>query len=215
MIAGDCLRLPRFYPILDQATLDARGEDLRTLAGELCSAGVEILQYRAKLLSPQEILRGAEAISEAFRGSAALLVLNDRPDLAVLAGWSAVHVGQGDLPVSAARKVFGAKNAWVGVSTHTETQLLEAEQAEPDYIAVGPVFVTGSKRDAEPVVGLDGVRRARALTRKPLVAIGGVTQENARSVMDAGADCVAAIGALLAPGKRPGQIAADFLKLLS
>lgn len=215
MIAGDSLRLPRFYPILDQATLDARGEDLRTLAGELCSAGVEILQYRAKLLSPQEILRGAEAISEAFRGSAALLVLNDRPDLAVLAGWSAVHVGQGDLPVSAARKVFGAKNAWVGVSTHTETQLLEAEQAEPDYIAVGPVFVTGSKRDAEPVVGLDGVRRARALTRKPLVAIGGVTQENARSVMDAGADCVAVIGALLAPGKRPGQIAADFLKLLS
>jgi thiamine-phosphate pyrophosphorylase len=102
----------------------------------------------------------------------------------------------------------------IGVSTHHEAQVIAADASEADYVAVGPVFATSTKADAEPVVGLEGVRRARALTRKPLVAIGGITRENARSVIDAGADSVAVIGGLLAPGEQPGKIAKDFLEIL-
>jgi thiamine-phosphate pyrophosphorylase len=141
-----------------------------------------------------------------------LLILNDRADLALLAGWG-VHVGHEDLAPGDARKVLGTGQV-IGVSTHNEAQVREADAGAVDYVAIGPVFATTSKADTEPVVGLEGVRRARALTRKPLVAIGGITRENARSVIDAGADSVAVIGALLATGERPGRVAKDFLEIL-
>ena len=102
----------------------------------------------------------------------------------------------------------------VGVSTHCQAQVVTADAGCADYVAVGPVFATSSKADAEPTIGLEGVRRARALTLKPIVAIGGITRENARSVMDAGADSVAVIGGLLVKGERPGKVAEDFLELL-
>ncbi len=111
------------------------------------------------------------------------------------------------------RKVLGAGRI-IGVSTHNDSQVTEANAAAADYVAIGPVFTTASKTDTEPVVGLEGVRRARALTQKPLVAIGGITRENARSVLDAGADSVAVIGGLLAAGERPAKIAKDFLEIL-
>jgi thiamine-phosphate pyrophosphorylase len=142
------------------------------------------------------------------------LILNDRPDLAVIAGWDGVHVGHADMSSCDARKVMGAEKHWVGVSTHNEEQVVEAQSWCADYVAVGPVFATSTKGDAEPVIGLEGVRRARALTTKPIVAIGGITRENARSVMDAGADSVAVIGGLLVKGERPGKVAEDFLGLL-
>ena len=183
-------------------------------AEEMRDAGVRLLQYRNKTGSPREILDDAVAIGEVFHGTGCRLVLNDRPDLALLAGWSGVHVGQEDLPPAAVRHVFGEQACWVGISTHTEEQVRAAEQEQPDYIAVGPVFTTGSKADAEPVIGLAGVRRARELTPRPLVAIGGITRANARRVIEAGADSVAVIGALLAIGEHPGKIAAEFLELL-
>jgi thiamine-phosphate pyrophosphorylase len=102
----------------------------------------------------------------------------------------------------------------LGVSTHNGEQVTAADAGCADYVAVGPVFATSSKANAEPVVGLEGVRRARALTTKPIVAIGGITRENARSVMDAGADSVAVIGGLLVKGERPGKVAEDFLWIL-
>jgi thiamine-phosphate pyrophosphorylase len=102
----------------------------------------------------------------------------------------------------------------VGVSTHTDDQVTEADPSDADYIAVGPVFATATKLNAEPVVGLEGVRRARALTRKPIVAIGGITLENARSVIDAGADSVAVIGGLFVPGRSVREVAGDFLEIL-
>jgi thiamine-phosphate pyrophosphorylase len=105
-------------------------------------------------------------------------------------------------------------DAVVGVSTHNEEQVVEAERGVADYVAVGPVFGTATKLDAEPMVGLEGVRRARSLTRKPLVAIGGITLENARSVVDAGADSVAVIGGLFVPGRTVGEVARDFLEIL-
>jgi thiamine-phosphate pyrophosphorylase len=205
--------LPKLYVIADRATLDARGVSVGAFAAELAQAGVGIVQYRDKVSGPQEVLRAAEEISAAFAGRECLLVMNDRADLAMLAGWTAVHVGQDDLPVEAVRDVMGTA-ALVGVSTHDVAQVTAADGSGPDYLAVGPVFGTTTKADAEPVVGLEGVRRARGLTSKPLVAIGGITRENARSVIDAGADSVAVISGLFVPGMSVGAVVEDFLERL-
>jgi thiamine-phosphate pyrophosphorylase len=213
-LAGRCgvKKLPRLYAIADRDTLDARGMSVEEFARELRDAGVRLVQYRDKSGSPQQILRAAEEISQVFAGGEdSVLVMNDRADLALLAGWG-VHVGHLDMSPADVRKVLGA--AVIGVSTHNEVQLAAADAGAADYVAMGPVFATATKADTEPVVGLQGVRWARALTRKPLVAIGGITQENAQSVINAGADSVAVIGGLFAAGERPGKIAKDFLKIL-
>jgi thiamine-phosphate pyrophosphorylase len=206
------MTLPRLYPIVDKGTLDARGIRVREFAREMAQAGVGVLQYRDKVGAPNEVLRAAAEIAAEFAGRDCLMIINDRADLALLAGWG-VHVGHEDLAPGDARRVMGAGKV-IGVSTHHEAQVIAADASEADYVAVGPVFATSTKADAEPVVGLEGVRRTRALTRKPLVAIGGITRENARSVIDAGADSVAVIGGLLAPGEQPGKIAKDFLEIL-
>ena len=205
--------LSPFYAIVDAELLAARGVALQDFARELRAAGVGWLQYRDKAGSPQEVLRAAALLREALAGSGCRLILNDRADLAVLAGFDGVHVGQGDLSPDDARRVVGPSKI-VGVSTHTDEQVRAAELSCADYVAIGPAFATGTKADAEQVVGLEGVRRARALTHKPLVAIGGITRANARSVLDAGADSVAVISGLFAPGESVEQVARDFLELL-
>jgi thiamine-phosphate pyrophosphorylase len=206
------MNLPRLYAIVDRDALDARGMTAGEFAQELRDAGVRLVQYRDKSGSPQQILRAAAEISQVFAGvDDAVLVMNDRADLALLAGWG-VHVGHTDMSPADARKLLGA--AAMGVSTHNEAQVLAADAGAADYVAIGPVFATASKSDTEPVVGLERVRRARSLTSKPLVAIGGITRENARSVIEAGADSVAIIGALLAVGEPPAKIAKDFLDRL-
>ena len=124
-----------------------------------------------------------------------------------------MHVGQGDLAPGDAKRVLGA-DGWVGVSTHTEAQVRAADAGAADYVAIGPVFATGTKADAATVVGLDGVRAARALTEKPLVAIGGITLANCRSVREAGADAVAVISGLFVPGRTVAEVARDFLEVL-
>ena len=207
------MNLPRLYAIADADVLLALGVGLGDFAEELRAAGVELLQYRNKSGSPQEIVRNAGLIREVFSGVRCRLIMNDRADLAVLAGFDGVHVGQGDLSPEAARRVVGA-GRWVGVSTHTEEQVRVADAGCADYVAVGPVFSTGTKLDAEAVIGLEGVRRARGLTKKPLVAIGGITRGNARSVMEAGVDSVAVIGGLMAPGESVEKVARDFLDVL-
>ena len=231
---------PRLYAIVDRATLDARGIGVREFARELREAGVRLVQYRDKVngsppqrtgspgTRPQEILRAANEIDEAFEGAEVTRIMNDRADLAVLAGWDGVHVGQGDLSVDAARRVleptlatmkqprrWGTRSGgMVGISTHNEEQVRAALESEPDYVAVGPVFATVSKANAEPVVGLELVRRARALTELPIVAIGGITLANARSVIEAGADAVAVIGGLFVEGRTVREVARDFLEVL-
>jgi thiamine-phosphate pyrophosphorylase len=205
--------LSRLYAIADAEVLAGRGVALEDFARELRAASVALVQYRDKTGAPQEVLRAAAILQEAFAGTACRLIMNDRADLAVLARFDGVHVGQGDLLPEDARRVVGAQR-WVGVSTHTEEQVQAAELTGADYVAIGPVFATGTKVDAEQVVGLEGVRRARALTRKPLVAIGGITRANARSVIEAGADSVAVISGLFAPGETVEQVARDFLELL-
>jgi thiamine-phosphate pyrophosphorylase len=205
------LKLPRLYPILDMEMLEARGLDIFAFAAELRDAGVTLLQYRDKRGSQEEILRNAKIIQEAFRGVECMLIMNDDPVLAMLSDWNAVHVGQGDAAVVDARRVL-APEGIVGCSTHNDQQVIAAHAARADYIAIGPVFATTSKANAEPVVGLEGVRRARALTSRPLVAIGGITPENAASVIEAGADSVAVIGALLKSDARPGDVVKMFLE---
>jgi thiamine-phosphate pyrophosphorylase len=220
--------IPRLYVIADRETLDRHGVAVGAFAREMAEAGVRLVQYRDKRNGPQEVLRAAEEIAEAFAGTDAVLVMNDRADLARLMGWG-VHVGQGDLLPEDARMVVG--DAVVGVSTHTEEQVVAADPAlaafhsgseNPDpghpefvgYVAVGPVFATATKLDAEAVVGLEGVRWARALTRRPLVAIGGITVGNSASVIEAGADAVAVIGGMFAEGKSVGDVAREFLRVL-
>ena len=203
----------RLYPILDVGLLAERGVRAEAFAWEMRSAGVEVLQYRDKMCGAASFLRNAEVVRRVFAGCGCRLICNDRADLTALAGWDGVHVGQGDLGAEDARRVVG-KGRIVGVSTHTCCQVRAAEASCADYVAIGPVFATGTKLDASAVVGLEGVRRARALTGKPLVAIGGITRENARSVVEAGADAVAVISALVAAGERPGRVAEDFLAVL-
>jgi thiamine-phosphate pyrophosphorylase len=179
----------------------------------MAQAGVGVVQYRDKLGTPEEVLRAVAEIAAEFEGKDCLLILNDRADLALLAGWG-VHVGHEDMDPGDVRALLGERAGVIGVSTHDDAQMMAADVGVADYVAVGPVFATGSKADAEPVVGLEGVRRARALTKKPLVAIGGITRENARSVIDAGADSVAVIGGLLVKGEQPRKLAEDFLEIL-
>ena len=207
------LIISRLYAIADAEILAVRGVALADFAGDLRAAGVGLVQYRDKTGSPQEVLRAAAILRDAMAGSACRLIMNDRADLAVLANFDGVHVGQGDLSPADARRVVGTDRI-VGVSTHTDDQVRRADQSCADYIAIGPVFATGTKLNSDPVVGLDGVRRARALTTKPLVAIGGITRSNARSVIDAGADSVAVISSLFAANQSPEQVARDFLARL-
>ncbi len=204
--------LPRLYAILDAQSTRTQAMTVSNLAGSLRAAGVNLVQYRDKEGSPQEVLAAASALRSVFAGSGCRLLMNDRADLAVLAGFDGVHVGQDDLSVADAVRVLGPGKL-VGVSTHTDQQVRFADASQATYIAIGPVFATGTKPDAAPVVGLEGVRRARALTTKPLVAIGGITRTNARSVVEAGADSVAVIGALFAEGESVEKVARDFLDL--
>lgn len=213
--------LAPLYPILDADLLTARALDLASIANAWQSAGVRLMQYRNKQGNAREMLRDAARIREIFpTNGVTRLILNDRPDLALLADFDGVHVGQGDVPVEDARRIVGVTH-WVGVSTHSSEQVMEADKSDCDYIAYGPIFPTGSKTKPDPTVGLAGLSAARALTAKPLVAIGGITRKNCRSVIDAGADSVAVISDLL-PGiennngssKSARQIVEEFLALL-
>jgi len=177
-------------------------------------AGVTLIQLRAKHLTFGPFLDLAAPMAERCREAGAMFLVNDRADVASLAGADGVHVGQDDLPVDAARRLVG--EGVVGLSTHTQDQVQAALQTSADYLAIGPVFDTTSKgRDAGPVVGLSGVRdtaRTMASEKRPLVAIGGITLEQAPEVIRAGASSVAVISDLLAPDWRTRAI--DYLRVL-
>jgi thiamine-phosphate pyrophosphorylase len=185
----------KLYPILDAALLQRSGLSIETFAHQLRAAGVRFLQYRDKDATDEVVLERAKLLREIFPASDSCLILNDRVGLVRQAGYDGVHVGQEDLSTEEVRALLGPE-VLVGVSTHTEAQLRAANVTTADYVAIGPVYATNSKLVPDPVVGLEGVRAARALTTKPLVAIGGVTGANAASVIEAGADFVAVISAL-------------------
>src|SRR5260370_29868609 len=183
------LVLPRLYVILDAGMLT---EPAGHTAQKLMDAGVKLLQYRAKNAAARELWNESRAIAEAARPAKCIFIVNDRSDVAYLAGADGVHVGQDDLGVEQARRVIGP-DRWVGVSTHSLEQFRKAAASSADYIAVGPIFQTSSKANPDPLVGTDLLRRVRALTGKPIVAIRGVTLERAADGLAAGAECVAGI----------------------
>jgi thiamine-phosphate pyrophosphorylase len=196
------LVLPRLYPILDAGLLLRTGLSIESFARELRAAGIRFLQYRDKDAADGLLLERAAMLRRIFPASDSCLILNDRVPLVLSAGYDGVHVGQEDLSPASARGMLGSEMI-VGVSTHGEGQLLDATVSPVDYVAIGPVFATSSKQVPDPVVGLDGVRAARAITDKPLVAIGGITRANCGAVIEAGADSVAVISDLIQnPGKR-------------
>jgi thiamine-phosphate pyrophosphorylase len=200
--------LPRLYAILDGSFFPNR-EDLFSTAQELSAGGVTLLQYRDKRGNARQMLEQARELKRRVGGSVKL-IMNDRADLCLAAGFDGVHVGQEDLSPEGARRVIG-ENLWLGVSTHNPEQVKEADKTSAAYVAIGPVFSTTSKANPDPVVGLRGVREARALTRKPLVAIGGINRANCRLVIEAGADSVAVISDLM---REPRKSAEDFLRIL-
>jgi thiamine-phosphate pyrophosphorylase len=200
--------LPRLYAILDSSHfLDINA--LCLSASELVAVGVSLLQYRNKSGNARQMLEQTRELKRRL-GSSVKLIMNDRADLCLAAGFDGVHVGQDDLSPAGARAVIGG-SLWLGVSAHNPQQLVEADKTTADYLAIGPVFATLSKANPDPVIGLDGVRQARALTRKPLVAIGGITRENCRSVIEAGADAVAVISDLI---REPRKSAEEFFRIL-
>lgn len=192
------MNFPKLYAIVDADALTARSLSIEEVASGLFSAGVPIVQYRNKSGGSREILADTAILNGLRLGNKPKLIMNDRADLALLAGFDGVHVGQDDIPCADARRILGPK-VWIGVSTHSAEQVAVADSTPCEYIALGPIFSTASKDRPDPVVGLKGLTKARAATRKPLVAIGGITRENCRAVLDAGADSVAVISDLLPP----------------
>ena len=209
------IELPRLYPILDADALARAGVPLAMAAYALRDAGVRWLQYRDKRASDAEVVERMRELRAIFPAGEAMLLLNDRVHLCEAVGADGVHIGQEDLAAKRARKILGPERL-LGVSTHNVKQLRAAlKTGAADYLAIGPVFATGSKDNPDPVVGLEGVKAARALTRLPLVAIGGITSENGREVIEAGADSVAVISGLLSgDGKRMAERVRDFLAFL-
>lgn len=209
------LSLPRLYAIIDAGLLAGRVAPERLTASicdfalELAAGGTTLFQYRAKKVPPRKMLSHARELRRVL-GRGVTLFMNDRADLCLAAGFDGVHVGQDDLSPKGVRAVIGNQR-WLGVSTHNAEQVSRADTAAVDYIAIGPAFMTGTKENPDPIVGPEGIRNVRGLTSKPLVAIGGITRENARAVIDAGADAVAVIGDLL---NDPRRAAEEFLREL-
>jgi len=187
--------LPRLYPILDTASLEERNCLVETAAAAMLAGGASLLQLRHKGAWSRAMLEVAEHLRDLCRRLGAGFIVDDRADVALLLD-AGVHVGQDDLAPADARRLIGPQR-WLGFSTHNADQLRAAATEPADYLALGPIFETGSKQKPDPVVGLEGLRAWRPLTPRPLVAIGGITRSNARAVLEAGADSVAVIGDLL------------------
>jgi thiamine-phosphate pyrophosphorylase len=184
---------PPLYAIVDPSLVT----NPLDFARQLVDAGVRLIQIRDKRASSRKLFDQSKALVDLLVPHGVKVIVNDRPDIAAIAGASGVHVGQDDLPVEDARRICKPPS-WVGISTHNLQQLQAAARTSADYIAVGPIFPTVTKENPDPVVGLEFLRAARRQTRKPLVAIGGITLATAESVFEAGADSVAVIRDLAA-----------------
>lgn len=201
--------LSRIYPITDASISSL--DNLRQIE-EMIRGGATIIQLRDKRTPSDQLYEQAREAAAIASSAGAALIVNDRVDIAIAAGAAGVHLGQEDLPADRARKLLG-EDAVIGVSTHNLEQAAAAARLPVDYIAIGPVFTTSTKADTDPVVGLEGVEQAReAAGGIPLVAIGGITLENYKSVLEAGADSVAVIGAVLTHPEGIKEAVAAFLK---
>jgi thiamine-phosphate pyrophosphorylase len=202
-------KLPKIYPITDRRV---SGLSHAEQVARLIDGGATLIQLRDKQISPANFLREAEAALSVAQKSNVPLIINDRADIALALSADGVHVGQNDLPAEIARRVLGSESI-IGVSTHNVEQVKIASALPVDYVAFGPIFQTGTKKDHDPIAGLDGLRSARTiLGDRPLVAIGGINEANAAAAIEAGADSIALIAALLSD---PGKIAEKTQRILT
>jgi thiamine-phosphate pyrophosphorylase len=186
--------LPKFYPILDTQLTQRHGLDPVTAAADILEGGARILQFRHKAFFSRQAFEWLDEIAKLANGAGAVLVINDRADLAKIFR-AALHLGQDDVPPFAARPLVGPRTA-IGLSTHNEAQFMAAAAEPVDYIALGPIFGTATKENPDPTVGIKELRRLYPFAKRPLVAIGGITLSNADEAIGAGADSVAVIGDL-------------------
>ncbi len=189
--------LSGLYPIIDTAACARAQIKPESLAQAIAAAGISVAQFRHKGAFTREIFIQAENVGQILQAAEVAYVINDRADIARLLGADGLHLGQEDLPPARVRPVVGSSLA-IGYSTHNRDQLVAGDGEPVEYLAIGPIFPTGSKENPDPVVGVERLARLRRLTAKPLVAIGGITRANARPVLEAGADAVAVISDLLA-----------------
>ena len=185
------------YPIIDTGACTRAKVQPQALAEALAEAGVTIAQFRHKGPFTREVFAQAEAVGRILQSAGVRYIIDDRADVALMLRADGVHLGQDDLPPSKVRRMVGS-SLWIGHSTHNREQLEAGDREPADYLAIGPIFPTGSKERPDPVVGVAALAELRRLTAKPLVAIGGITRANARQALDAGADAVAVISDLLA-----------------
>jgi thiamine-phosphate pyrophosphorylase len=186
--------LPKIYPITDRRI---SGLPHAEQVEKLIAGGARFIQLREKHLAPKDFYSEAEKALAFARPRNVKIIINDRVDLALTLKTDGVHLGQDDLPPAEARKILG-ETAIIGFSTHSVEQAIAAAKLPIDYIAIGPIFETSTKENPDAVVGIEGLRQVRkSIGAFPLVAIGGITQENARLCLEAGADSVAVISCLL------------------
>ena len=208
------MTLPPLYPIIDLSCFGGHTDPVLAVcrfAEQLLAGGATLIQLRDKSSNARRFLSCARELRR-VTAKRTKLIINDRADLCIAASADGVHLGQDDLSPAAARSILPAEQqGWIGYSTHNREQVQEADSMPVDYIAVGPVFSTSSKRHPDPIIAVEGVRAARAATRKPLVAIGGITRENCQQVKQAGADSVAVISDLL---ESPAKAVEAFLRIL-
>jgi thiamine-phosphate pyrophosphorylase len=199
------MTLPSIYPILDTDLLERRCVPLPKAAGALLEGGAGILQIRHKSHWSRDFFSAANTVARLCREAGATLIVNDRADFAALLD-AGLHLGQEDIPPRDARTLL--PDIFIGYSTHNSSQVAAAGGEPVDYVAIGPIFATRSKRNPDPIVGIFELRRCRALTDKPLVAIGGLTLDNAGPALESGADSVAVLSGLF-----PEQATARSIRL--
>ncbi|MBX6394111.1 MAG: thiamine phosphate synthase [Alicyclobacillaceae bacterium] len=173
-----------------------RGRTLEEVARAWIAGGVRCIQLREKSMNARELLEAGRLLRRLTREAGVLFIVNDRADIAAALDADGVHLGQEDLPVSAARQILGPDRI-IGLSTHSVEEAVEAEKQGADYIGLGPVKATATKTDTRPVVGIEGLRKVRRAVRLPIVAIGGIETADAEALGEAGADGLAVIRGLL------------------
>lgn len=183
-----------FYPIIDASLVPPSKID--RIAKTVIQGGARIIQLRGKALPTQDLIRTAKSIRQVAEENNAVLIINDRVDIAVLADADGVHLGQDDLPIEDARRILGRQKI-IGISTHNEDEAKDAQIRGADYISFGPIFATKTKKDAQGPKGTEKLKELRRCVSIPVAAIGGITLKNAGAVYEAGADCIAVISALL------------------
>jgi thiamine-phosphate pyrophosphorylase len=202
---------PRVYPILDSSFIPTtrRVSFLRRLGESLTESGVTLLEYRNKTGAEQELLNDAEVLRAAMPVGRVKLILDDRVDLIEQIGFDGVHVDNGDLSPSEARRLVGP-NRIVGTFGGSQALVPEILQAPTDYFSIGPVFATRTKQTSTPPIGIEGVKRLRDVTgvEPVLVAVGGITLATASAVLDAGATVLAVAGGIF----RQADPVAEFRK---